>query len=156
MKFFKFTKLPNSLMWCFWRAITFIWTCLFRYTEGRMRSFFLFLYFFFIATCSVTVFKNPTFFTIFHWFSTFKNNVNSSAELLGDLVGQIICLEKEVVVLERNQLLLSPASTSFFSWGFPDNSCAFGNYATEKVCKWGSVLHRLPTLPTLSHESHWN
>uniref|UniRef100_A0A4W6C754 WDFY family member 4 n=1 Tax=Lates calcarifer TaxID=8187 RepID=A0A4W6C754_LATCA len=62
-------------------------------------------------------------------------------------VGQILCLEKEVLVMERNRLLLSPLSTCFFSWGFPDNSCAFGNYATEKtfavcesLCDWGTTL----------------
>ncbi|XP_035461782.2 WD repeat- and FYVE domain-containing protein 4 isoform X3 [Scophthalmus maximus] len=62
-------------------------------------------------------------------------------------VGQILCLEKEVLVLERNHLLLSHLSTCFFSWGFPDNSCAFGNYATEKTfavcessCDWGMTL----------------
>uniref|UniRef100_A0A3B4FUH0 Uncharacterized protein n=1 Tax=Pundamilia nyererei TaxID=303518 RepID=A0A3B4FUH0_9CICH len=66
-------------------------------------------------------------------------------------VGQILCLEKEVLVLEKNQLLLSPLLCCFFSWGFPDNSCAFGNHATEKVlcntfavceslCDWGDIL----------------
>uniref|UniRef100_A0A3P9HCE7 WDFY family member 4 n=1 Tax=Oryzias latipes TaxID=8090 RepID=A0A3P9HCE7_ORYLA len=59
-------------------------------------------------------------------------------------VGQIICLEKEVVVLEKNQILLSSLLSCFFSWGFPDNSCAFGNYATGKVlsenlCDWGET-----------------
>ncbi|XP_072247156.1 WD repeat- and FYVE domain-containing protein 4 isoform X1 [Leuresthes tenuis] len=62
-------------------------------------------------------------------------------------VGQIICLEKEVVVLKKNRLLLSPLLGCFFSWGFPDNSCALGNYATEKnfavsesLCDWGETL----------------
>ncbi|KAM9364693.1 WD repeat- and FYVE domain-containing protein 4 isoform 2-T2 [Pholidichthys leucotaenia] len=62
-------------------------------------------------------------------------------------VGQIMCLEKEVVVLERNRLMLSPLLGYFFSWGFPDNSCAFGNYTTNKIfavceslCDWGEVL----------------
>uniref|UniRef100_A0A3Q0T4G0 WDFY family member 4 n=1 Tax=Amphilophus citrinellus TaxID=61819 RepID=A0A3Q0T4G0_AMPCI len=62
-------------------------------------------------------------------------------------VGQILCLEKEVLVLEKNRLLLSPLLCCFFSWGFPDNSCAFGNYATEKtfavcesLCDWGEIL----------------
>uniref|UniRef100_A0A3Q2CCF0 Uncharacterized protein n=1 Tax=Cyprinodon variegatus TaxID=28743 RepID=A0A3Q2CCF0_CYPVA len=62
-------------------------------------------------------------------------------------VGQILCLEKEVLVLEKNRLLVLPSSACFFSWGFPDNSCAFGNYATEKVCSvfeglcdWGETL----------------
>ncbi len=64
-----------------------------------------------------------------------SNTVNLSAELLRGPVGQILCLEKEVMVVERNRLLLSPLSGCYFSWGFPDNSCAFGNYATEKVCE---------------------
>uniref|UniRef100_A0A3Q3GW08 WDFY family member 4 n=1 Tax=Kryptolebias marmoratus TaxID=37003 RepID=A0A3Q3GW08_KRYMA len=62
-------------------------------------------------------------------------------------VGQILCLEKEVVVLEKNHLLMSPLFGCFFSWGFPDNSCAFGNYSTEKnfavsesLCVWGETL----------------
>uniref|UniRef100_A0A671YI75 Uncharacterized protein n=1 Tax=Sparus aurata TaxID=8175 RepID=A0A671YI75_SPAAU len=70
-------------------------------------------------------------------------------------VGQILCLEKEVVVLPRNRLLLSPLSGCFFSWGFPDNSCAFGNYSTEKVfavceslCSWGEMLCAVCPNPT--------
>lgn len=62
-------------------------------------------------------------------------------------MGQILCLEKEVMVLEKNRLLLSPLLGCCFSWGFPDNSCAFGNYSTEKtfaVCEslsdWGETL----------------
>ncbi|XP_054886091.1 WD repeat- and FYVE domain-containing protein 4 [Poeciliopsis prolifica] len=62
-------------------------------------------------------------------------------------VGQILCQEKEVLVVEKNRLLMSPPSGCFFSWGFPDNSCAFGNYATEKhfavsesLCDWGETL----------------
>lgn len=56
-----------------------------------------------------------------------------TAELPKGPVGQILCFEKEVFVLERNRLLLSPSSGCFFGWGFPDNSCVFGNYAAEKV-----------------------
>lgn len=54
-------------------------------------------------------------------------------------MGQIACLEKEVVILESNRLLLSPVLSCFFNWGFPDNSCTFGNYATEKVI-WDTDL----------------
>ncbi|XP_024660429.2 WD repeat- and FYVE domain-containing protein 4 isoform X1 [Maylandia zebra] len=68
-------------------------------------------------------------------------------ELSRGPVGQILCLEKEVLVLEKNQLLLSSLRCCFFSWGFPDNSCAFGNHATEKtfavcesLCDWGDIL----------------
>ncbi|XP_071336839.1 WD repeat- and FYVE domain-containing protein 4 isoform X2 [Trachinotus anak] len=76
-----------------------------------------------------------------------KTTAQPFRELPRGPVGQILCLEKEVLVLEKNRLLLSPLSTSFFSWGFPDNSCAFGNYATEKtfavcesLCDWGATL----------------
>uniref|UniRef100_UPI003AAAFB81 WD repeat- and FYVE domain-containing protein 4 n=1 Tax=Centroberyx gerrardi TaxID=166262 RepID=UPI003AAAFB81 len=76
-----------------------------------------------------------------------KTSVQPFRELQRGPVGQILCLEKEVLVLERNRLLLSPLWSCFFSWGFPDNSCAFGNYATEKtfavcesLCDWGQML----------------
>ncbi|XP_042357670.1 WD repeat- and FYVE domain-containing protein 4 isoform X2 [Plectropomus leopardus] len=76
-----------------------------------------------------------------------KTTVQPFRELSRGPVGQILCLEKEVMVLERNRLLLSPLLGCFFSWGFPDNSCAFGNYSTEKtfavcesLCDWGETL----------------
>ncbi|XP_051272681.1 WD repeat- and FYVE domain-containing protein 4 isoform X4 [Dicentrarchus labrax] len=76
-----------------------------------------------------------------------KTTAQPFRELPRGPVGQILCLEKEVIVLEKNRLLLSPVSGCFFSWGFPDNSCAFGNIATEKVfavceslCDWGEML----------------
>ncbi|XP_029305197.1 LOW QUALITY PROTEIN: WD repeat- and FYVE domain-containing protein 4 [Cottoperca gobio] len=76
-----------------------------------------------------------------------KTTVQPFRELPRGPVGQILCLEKEVMVLERNRLLLSPLFGCFFSWGFPDNTCAFGNYATEKtfavcesLCDWGETL----------------
>ncbi|XP_030603864.1 WD repeat- and FYVE domain-containing protein 4 isoform X2 [Archocentrus centrarchus] len=76
-----------------------------------------------------------------------KTPLQPFRELPRGPVGQILCLEKEVLVLEKNRLLLSPLLSCFFSWGFPDNSCAFGNYATEKtfavcesLCDWGEIL----------------
>ncbi|XP_076599423.1 WD repeat- and FYVE domain-containing protein 4 isoform X1 [Chaetodon auriga] len=76
-----------------------------------------------------------------------KTTAQPFRELPRGPVGQILCLEKEVIVLERNRLLLSPLLSCFFSWGFPDNSCAFGNNATEKIfavceslCDWGETL----------------
>ncbi|XP_061692384.1 WD repeat- and FYVE domain-containing protein 4 isoform X2 [Syngnathoides biaculeatus] len=68
-------------------------------------------------------------------------------ELQRGPVGQIACLEKEVVILGRNRLLLSPSLSCFFNWGFPDNSCTFGNYTTDKtfavcdsLCAWGPTM----------------
>ncbi|XP_040905708.1 WD repeat- and FYVE domain-containing protein 4 isoform X2 [Toxotes jaculatrix] len=84
-----------------------------------------------------------------------KTTAQPFRELPRGPVGQIVCLEKEVLVLEGNRLLLSPLSTCFFSWGFPDNSCAFGNYATEKIfavceslCDWGATLCAVCPNPT--------
>ncbi|KAK0130899.1 WD repeat- and FYVE domain-containing protein 4 [Merluccius polli] len=78
---------------------------------------------------------------------TLKTSAQPLKELQRGPVGQIVCLEKEVLVLERNRLLVSPLLGCFFSWGFPDNSCAFGHYATEKtfavcesLCDWGKTL----------------
>lgn len=65
----------------------------------------------------------PHFFFFFFFF----------AELPRGPVGQIVCLEKEVVVLEKNRLLLWPQQGCCFSWGFPDNSCAFANSGADKV-----------------------
>ncbi|XP_068183056.1 WD repeat- and FYVE domain-containing protein 4 isoform X2 [Antennarius striatus] len=76
-----------------------------------------------------------------------KTNAQPFRELTRGPVGQILCLEKEVVVLEKNRLLLPPQFDCIFSWGFPDNSCAFGNNPTEKtfavcesLCDWGETL----------------
>ncbi|CAK6951548.1 WD repeat- and FYVE domain-containing protein 4 [Scomber scombrus] len=76
-----------------------------------------------------------------------KTTAQPFRELPRGPVGQILCLEKEVLVQERNRLIVSPMLSCFFSWGFPDNSCAFGNYATEKIfalceslCDWGETL----------------
>uniref|UniRef100_A0A3B5BGB8 WDFY family member 4 n=1 Tax=Stegastes partitus TaxID=144197 RepID=A0A3B5BGB8_9TELE len=72
-----------------------------------------------------------------------KTTAQPFRELPRGPVGQILCLEKEVVVLERNRLLLSPLLSCFFSWGFPDNSCAFGNYTADKVCMTFAVCESL-------------
>nr|XP_061794523.1 WD repeat- and FYVE domain-containing protein 4-like [Nerophis lumbriciformis] len=76
-----------------------------------------------------------------------KTAVEPFREIPKGPVGQIVCLEKEVVVLERNILLLSPSLSCFFNWGFPDNSCTFGNYTFEKtfamcesLCAWGPTM----------------
>ncbi|KAF3708270.1 WD repeat- and FYVE domain-containing protein 4 [Channa argus] len=83
----------------------------------------------------------------FYTLNKLKSSTQSFRELPRGVVGQIVCLEKEVIVLERNRLLLSPLFNCYFTWGFPDNSCAFGNYATEKtfavcesLCDWGETL----------------
>ncbi|KAM4730214.1 WD repeat- and FYVE domain-containing protein 4 isoform 2-T2 [Anableps anableps] len=83
----------------------------------------------------------------FFYLDSLKTTAQPFRELPRGPVGQILCLEKEVLVVEKNRLLVSPPSGCFFNWGFPDNSCAFGNYATEKhfavsesLCDWGETL----------------
>lgn len=96
-------------------------------------------YFFYVCQYDLIFTGFPAPYSFVNTVQLTLNNVISfgfclTTELAGGPVGQIICLEKEVVVLEKNQLLLSSLLSCFFSWGFPDNSCAFGNYATGKVC----------------------
>uniref|UniRef100_A0A8C7IHW8 WDFY family member 4 n=1 Tax=Oncorhynchus kisutch TaxID=8019 RepID=A0A8C7IHW8_ONCKI len=62
-------------------------------------------------------------------------------------LGQVVCVDKEVLVVEKNRLLIPPLWNVYFSWGFPDNSCSFGHYTTEKtfavcesMCDWGKML----------------
>ncbi|XP_051935449.1 WD repeat- and FYVE domain-containing protein 4 isoform X1 [Hippocampus zosterae] len=84
-----------------------------------------------------------------------KTTAQPFRELPRGPVGQIVCLEKEVVILESNRLLLSPSLSCFFNWGFPDNSCTFGNYTTEKtfavcesLCAWGPTTCAVSPNPT--------
>lgn len=54
-------------------------------------------------------------------------------ELMHGPVGQIICGERDISVMEKNKLLMPPVWNTYFCWGFYDNTCSFGNYTTEKV-----------------------
>ncbi|KAK7930815.1 hypothetical protein WMY93_007210 [Mugilogobius chulae] len=89
------------------------------------------------------VLSSPT--PFFFRLDKLKTTAQPFKELSRGPVGQILCVDKEVQILERNRLLLSPALSCFFSWGFPDNSCAFGNYTSgktfavcEELCVWGT------------------
>ncbi|XP_061140965.1 WD repeat- and FYVE domain-containing protein 4 isoform X1 [Syngnathus typhle] len=84
-----------------------------------------------------------------------KTTAQPFRELARGPVGQIVCLGKEVVILERNRLLLSPSLSWSFNWGFPDNSCTFGNYTTgktfavcESLCAWGATTCAVRPNPT--------
>ncbi|XP_039629915.1 WD repeat- and FYVE domain-containing protein 4 isoform X2 [Polypterus senegalus] len=81
----------------------------------------------------------------------FFNNLKPSAQPLKELfkgpVGQIVCGEKDMLVVEKNKLLIPPLWNTTFSWGFNDLSCAFGNYGVEKnfaisecLADWGHCL----------------
>lgn len=125
--------LLNSLMWGFEELLVlFGLMCsqtLAKYKITFLHSALLHIFMVFLLGSNrfCFVISNPFAFTN-------KVVLNLIAELPRGPVGQILCHEKEVLVVEKNRLLMSPPSGCFFSWGFPDNSCAFGNYATEKVC----------------------
>uniref|UniRef100_A0A671PYY1 WD repeat- and FYVE domain-containing protein 4-like n=1 Tax=Sinocyclocheilus anshuiensis TaxID=1608454 RepID=A0A671PYY1_9TELE len=60
-------------------------------------------------------------------------------------VGQIVCREKGVLVVEKNKLLIPPHWNTYFSWGSYDQACSFGSYTAEKVlCEslsdWGYAV----------------
>uniref|UniRef100_A0A8B9LHN3 WDFY family member 4 n=1 Tax=Astyanax mexicanus TaxID=7994 RepID=A0A8B9LHN3_ASTMX len=79
-----------------------------------------------------------------------KNNAASLwilAELMHGSVGQIVCGEKDVLVVEKNKLLMPPHWNTYFCWGYYDNTCSFGNYTTEKgfavwegLSDWGETV----------------
>lgn len=62
-----------------------------------------------------------------------KYSLFDSVELLSGPVGQIVCKEKDVLVVEKNKLLIPPQWNTYFCWGSYDQTCSFGNYAAEKV-----------------------
>ncbi|XP_029110052.1 WD repeat- and FYVE domain-containing protein 4 [Scleropages formosus] len=76
-----------------------------------------------------------------------KPSIHPLKELTRGPVGQIVCGEKEILVVEKNRVLMPPQWSTVFSWGFHDNTCAFGSYGTEKhmaICEnlvdWGGAL----------------
>ncbi|KAJ8418170.1 hypothetical protein AAFF_G00138790 [Aldrovandia affinis] len=76
-----------------------------------------------------------------------RPSVQPIKELIRGPVGHMVCGEKDILVVEKNKLLIPPLWGTFFSWGFHDNTCTFGSYATEKnfaVCEslsdWGENL----------------
>ncbi|XP_042565532.1 WD repeat- and FYVE domain-containing protein 4 isoform X2 [Clupea harengus] len=76
-----------------------------------------------------------------------KPSATPIKELQQGPVGHVVCVDRDVLVLEGNRLFVPPLGHAFFCWGSYDNSCAFGNYATDKtfavcesVCDWGEML----------------
>ncbi|XP_064174183.1 WD repeat- and FYVE domain-containing protein 4-like [Anguilla rostrata] len=83
----------------------------------------------------------------FHRLHRLKPSVQPIKELIRGPVGHMVCGEKDILVVEKNKLLIPPLWNTFFSWGFHDNTCAYGNYSTERnfaVCEspsdWGESL----------------
>ncbi|XP_060728472.1 WD repeat- and FYVE domain-containing protein 4 isoform X2 [Tachysurus vachellii] len=76
-----------------------------------------------------------------------KPSVQPIKELMRGPIGQIICGEREILVMEKNKLLMPPLWNTYFCWGYYDNTCSFGNYTTEKdfavwegLSDWGEAV----------------
>ena len=62
----------------------------------------------------------------------FYNILNSFLELKGP-VGQILCVEKSMLAVEQNKILMPPTFSKYVAWGFADHSLRIGNYDSDKV-----------------------
>lgn len=56
----------------------------------------------------------------------------STSELRG-AVGQIIHVDKNVLAVEQNKVLIPPNFNKYLAWGFGDLSIRIGNYDSEKA-----------------------
>lgn len=48
-------------------------------------------------------------------------------------MGQIVCTDKGILAVEQNKVLVPPAWTKTFAWGYADLSCRLANYESDKV-----------------------
>lgn len=76
-----------------------------------------------------------------------KPSAQAVKELSLGPVGQIVCKEKDVLVVEKNKLLIPPQWNTYYCWGSYDQTCSFGSYTGEKsfgVCEslsdWGEPV----------------
>ncbi|KAF7710465.1 WD repeat- and FYVE domain-containing protein 4 isoform X3 [Silurus meridionalis] len=76
-----------------------------------------------------------------------KPSVQPLKELMHGPVNQIVCGEKDILVMEKNKLLMPPLWNTYFCWGYYDNTCSFGNYTTakdfavwENLSDWGEAV----------------
>ena len=52
---------------------------------------------------------------------------------LKEPVGQIVCTDKGILAVEQNKVLVPPAWSKTFAWGYADLSCRLANYESDKV-----------------------
>lgn len=83
----------------------------------------------------------------FYKLDKLKPSAQPIKELLLGPVGQIVCKKKDVLVVEKNKLLIPPQWNTYFCWGSYGQTCSFGNYTAEKsfgVCEslsdWGETV----------------
>ncbi|XP_059163899.1 WD repeat and FYVE domain-containing protein 3-like isoform X2 [Physella acuta] len=68
----------------------------------------------------------------FHHVDNLKPTMQPIKELKG-AVGQIHHLDKYLLAVEQNKVLISPGHTRYLAWGFSDLSIRIGSYESEKT-----------------------
>lgn len=48
-------------------------------------------------------------------------------------VGQILHVDKTVLAVEQNKVLMPPSYNKYVAWGFADHSLRIGNYDSDKA-----------------------
>nr|XP_033770548.1 WD repeat and FYVE domain-containing protein 3 isoform X3 [Geotrypetes seraphini] len=75
---------------------------------------------------------------------------------LKEPVGQIVCTDKGILAVEQNKVLIPPAWSKTFAWGYADLSCRLGAYESDKavtvyecLSEWGQILCAICPNPKL-------
>ncbi|KAF6721070.1 WD repeat and FYVE domain-containing protein 3 [Oryzias melastigma] len=75
---------------------------------------------------------------------------------LKEPVGQIVCTDKGILAVEQNKVLVPPAWSKTFAWGYADLSCRLANYESDKalvvyecLSEWGQILCAICPNPKL-------
>ncbi|KAK6633574.1 hypothetical protein RUM44_004181 [Polyplax serrata] len=68
----------------------------------------------------------------FHHLDNLRPSLQPVKELKGP-VGQILTVEKSMLAVEQNKVLMPPSYGKYVAWGFADHSLRIGSYDSEKV-----------------------
>ncbi|CAG9764999.1 unnamed protein product [Ceutorhynchus assimilis] len=68
----------------------------------------------------------------FHHLDNLRPSLQPIKEVKGP-VGQILQIEKSVLAVEQNKVLMPPSFGKYVAWGFADHSIRIGNYESDKA-----------------------
>ncbi|KAL1508880.1 hypothetical protein ABEB36_003702 [Hypothenemus hampei] len=68
----------------------------------------------------------------FHHLDNLRPSLQAIKEVKGP-VGQILQVDKTVLAVEQNKVLMPPAFNKYVAWGFADHSIRIGNYESDKA-----------------------
>ncbi|KAF7272906.1 hypothetical protein GWI33_014343 [Rhynchophorus ferrugineus] len=68
----------------------------------------------------------------FHHLDNLRPSLQPIKEVKGP-VGQILQVDKSVLAVEQNKILMPPAFNKYVAWGFADHSIRIGNYDSDKA-----------------------